>query len=149
MALRVNSVWGAETESVRNIGQSVIPCFGAHPLPDREDAGWHSLGDVTDGITKKEYGSSWIFEQRLTWVNALRRVQSPGFSLVTSWAWELLGARRLRRRHSGRQGDRAARRGTGCLGPKLGADPDVHDPGDVFRLYATKRSERPRSPAVR
>ena len=32
----------------------------------------------------KEYGSSWIFESCLTWANALRRVQHPGFSLVTS-----------------------------------------------------------------
>jgi hypothetical protein len=30
----------------------------------------------------KEYGSSWIFEPCLTWSNALRRVQHPGFSLV-------------------------------------------------------------------
>jgi hypothetical protein len=30
----------------------------------------------------KEYGSSWIFEPCLTWANALRRVQHPGFSLV-------------------------------------------------------------------
>jgi hypothetical protein len=30
----------------------------------------------------KEYESSWIFEPRLTCVNALRRVQHPGFSLV-------------------------------------------------------------------
>jgi hypothetical protein len=33
------------------------------------------------GLTK-EYGSSWIFEPCLTWANALRRVQHPGFSLV-------------------------------------------------------------------
>jgi hypothetical protein len=31
----------------------------------------------------KEYGSSWIFEPSLTCSNALRRVQHPGFSLVT------------------------------------------------------------------
>jgi hypothetical protein len=34
----------------------------------------------------KEYGSSWIFEPCLTWSNALRRVQHPGFSLVTGRA---------------------------------------------------------------
>src|SRR5512132_3582146 len=32
----------------------------------------------------KEYGSSWIFEPCLTWANALRRVQHPGFSLVNA-----------------------------------------------------------------
>jgi hypothetical protein len=31
----------------------------------------------------KEYESSWIFEPCLTCANALRRVQNPGFSLVT------------------------------------------------------------------
>src|SRR5512132_809219 len=34
----------------------------------------------------KEYGSSWIFEPCLTWANALRRVQHPGFSLVSARA---------------------------------------------------------------
>ena len=29
----------------------------------------------------KEYESNWIFELCLTWSNALRRVQHPGFSL--------------------------------------------------------------------
>jgi len=33
------------------------------------------------GVTK-EYGSSWIFELRLTWANALRRVQRSVFALV-------------------------------------------------------------------
>ena len=32
----------------------------------------------------KENESSWIFEPRLTCSNALRRVQNPGFSLVTT-----------------------------------------------------------------
>jgi hypothetical protein len=36
------------------------------------------------GVDTKEYGSSWIFEPCLTWANALRRVQHPGFSLVSA-----------------------------------------------------------------
>jgi hypothetical protein len=32
----------------------------------------------------KEYESSWIFERCLTCANALRRVQHPGFSLVSA-----------------------------------------------------------------
>src|SRR5215218_6839913 len=32
----------------------------------------------------KEYESSWIFEPCLTCANALRRVQNPGFSLVSA-----------------------------------------------------------------
>jgi Common central domain of tyrosinase len=42
----------------------------------------------------KEYESSWIFEPRLTCVNALRRVQHPGFSLVTSWGTAGVSLRR-------------------------------------------------------
>jgi len=38
---------------------------------------------MTGWSVTKEYGSSWIFEPCLTWANALRRVQHPGFSLVS------------------------------------------------------------------
>jgi hypothetical protein len=38
--------------------------------------------DSTAYRLTKEYGSSWIFEPCLTWANAIRRVQHPGFSLV-------------------------------------------------------------------
>jgi hypothetical protein len=42
--------------------------------------------EVTTGpeTHTKENESSWIFEPRLTCTNALRRVQNPGSSLVTS-----------------------------------------------------------------
>jgi hypothetical protein len=39
---------------------------------------------VGHGFPTKGYGSSWIFEPRLTSANALRRVQQRAFSLVTS-----------------------------------------------------------------
>jgi hypothetical protein len=43
------------------------------------------------GQVTKGYGSSWIFELRLTWANALQLVQRSAFSLVTP----LIGARCL------------------------------------------------------
>src|SRR5512132_410370 len=53
---------------------------GSQPL------GSHSRGPGVSQWRRatKEYGSSWIFEPCLTWANALRRVQHPGFSLVAS-----------------------------------------------------------------
>src|SRR4029453_3047054 len=39
---------------------------------------------TVDGKVTKENESSWIFEPRLTCSNALRRVQNPGFSLVSA-----------------------------------------------------------------
>jgi hypothetical protein len=48
MALPVKRVWGAKLSSLATSGSR--PCCGAHLLPDGEDAAWHSLGDVTDGV---------------------------------------------------------------------------------------------------
>jgi hypothetical protein len=55
MALRVNRVWGVKPVWVLKLSPLATsgshPCCGTHPLADGEDAGWHSLGDVTDSIT--------------------------------------------------------------------------------------------------
>ena len=47
----------------------------------------HIRGLVPASDVTKEYKSSWIFEPHLTCSNALRRVQNPGFSLVTERGW--------------------------------------------------------------
>jgi hypothetical protein len=42
-------------------------------------------------VVTKEYGGRWIFEPCLTCSNARRRVQNPGFSLVSiQWIWGIL-----------------------------------------------------------
>jgi hypothetical protein len=44
----VKPVWLLKLSPLATSGSH--PCCGAHPLADGEDAGWHSLSDVTDSI---------------------------------------------------------------------------------------------------
>jgi hypothetical protein len=52
------------------------------PLNEKFNSTFDWTASAPDFFTKG-YGSSWIFESCLTCANALRRVQHPGFSLVT------------------------------------------------------------------
>ena len=71
---------------VTSVGMSGGVSNAGQNGPDPMGAACRVLGQVERATCclgdTKEYGSSWIFEPCLTWANALRRVQHPGFSLV-------------------------------------------------------------------
>jgi hypothetical protein len=54
-------------------------------IPERESGLSRLVANAT-----REYGSSWLFELRLTWANALRRVQRSPFSLGNWLAHEAI-----------------------------------------------------------